>query len=383
MVSNFWKVFKLFLLLIPTFLLFFLMTDNAIFRNSEKFLAVTHPVTTQTIKPFSYADAVSMASPAVVSIQTQASIPQEKHPLLQDPMFSFFYGDNLSGTLSHESVEQGLGSGVIINKQGYILTNNHVIQDAEHITVKLSDNRVAKAKIVGKDLDTDIAVLKIELDKLPVIPIGDSHPMRVGDVVLAIGNPFGFDQTVTHGIISATNRPQIPSQNQAGQLLNNLIQTDAAINPGNSGGALINTDGHLIGINMSIFSQTGGYTGIGFAIPIDTAKTIMTELINQGYISRGWLGTVLQEMSPQMKNHLNFTGEQGIFIRSIYRDSPAQLSGLLPGDIMTKINHIALKDTHHAVQQILTLEPGTHYPIEVVRRGNPMVLSVLIGEKPN
>lgn len=381
MVSKFLKVFKLLLLLIPfSLVLPFLYAKFA----SPLFIADAKPPLPQIeAKQTSYAEAVSLASPAVVSIQTHLRIPQERHPLMQDPMFPFFFGDNFSTTDEPDNTEQGLGSGVIINKQGYILTNNHVIQDATSITVKLPDNRVAKARIIGKDKDTDIAVLKIELDKLPVIPMGASKTTRVGDIVLAIGNPFGFDQTVTQGIISATNRPQIPSAHQTGQLLNNLIQTDAAINPGNSGGALIDAHGHLIGINMSIFSQTGGYIGIGFAIPIDTAKAVMTELIDNGHISRGWLGTVLQDMSPEMKYHLGFKEDSGIFIRSIYRGSPAQISGILPGDIMTKIDNTPLNDTHHAVQQILTLKPGQHYPIEVYRRGKPLTLSVLIGEKPH
>lgn len=348
--------------------------------------------------PVSYADAVALAAPAVVSIHTTKEMPAEMNPLLQDPYFRFFFGDprgmeqygnpqnpekggqpnqppNAREPLPKD-IRTGLGSGVIVSDKGYILTNNHVIQDVDTISVTLPDGRKADAKIIGTDPDTDLAVLQINLDKLPNITMGSSEKLRVGDVVLAIGNPFGLDKTVTQGIISALERTGA----EIG-LMQNLLQTDAAINPGNSGGALIDANGRLIGINTAIVSGTGGYQGIGFAIPIDNALDIMNKLIKTGYISRGYLGVSLQNLTPEIREQIGYKEGEGAFVRAIVNNSPAQKAGLLPGDIITKVNNIVVNDNRQAMQIVSALTPGKSYALEIFRRGEHMTFTVVLGDR--
>ena len=342
--------------------------------------------------PVSYSDAVAKAAPAVVSIKTSKEIPLELNPLLQDPFFRYFFGDpsamldphqnNNSDSLGSNSeklpkeIQQGLGSGVIVNDKGYVLTNNHVIKEADTVTVTLADGRNAEAKVVGTDPDTDLAVLQIKLDKLPVIPIGSSNKLRAGDVVLAIGNPFGFDKTVTMGIVSATERTGV----EIG-MLDHLIQTDAAINPGNSGGALVDAHGNLVGINTVIFSRTGGYSGIGFAIPIDQATDVMNKLIEGGHVSRGYLGVSLQQLNKEIREYIGFKEGLGVYVRAIVRGGPAQKAGLVPGDIITKINNVDLKDERMAVRLVAGLTPGKSYPLEIYRKGDYLSFTIVLGER--
>jgi serine protease DegS len=281
--------------------------------------------------PVSYADAVEKAIPAVVNIHTAKLITHRVHPLLEDPVFQQFFGDRFAK--ARKEIQTSLGSGVLISEQGYVLTNNHVIEGADQIQVLLSDGRSAKATVVGTDTDTDLAVLYIHSSKLPSIVIGDSGKQRVGDVVLAIGNPFGVGQTVTSGIISATGRDHLGIT-----AYEEFIQTDAAINPGNSGGALINTQGELIGINSAIYSRSGGSQGIGFAIPINLAKGVMTQIIETGQVVRGWLGIEAQDMTPQLADTYSLTFRPGMLIGGVMRDGPAGKAGLEPSDIVVSIN---------------------------------------------
>jgi serine protease DegS len=344
----------------------------------------------------SFADAVEKAAPAVVSIQTTKEMPMELHPLLQDPFFRQFFTDPYNNQPGKEKelpkqLQQGLGSGVIINKKGYVLTNNHVIKDAKSISVKLTDGRISDAKVIGSDAKTDLAVLKLNnLKDLPEIKLGSSSSLRVGDAVLAIGNPFGFERTVTFGIVSATGSLQQRLSNNESMegfspMLDNLIQTDAAINPGNSGGALIDSEGNLIGINMAIITNRAdshGNVGIGFAIPIDLAKTVMQQLIDTGYIVRGWLGAYLGDLTEEVKKYLNYKEKSGVYVRGIFRNSPAEKAGLLSGDIIVKINGQEAKNIANAVNIVSNLAPKKGYPFEIFRKGEFITFSVVITERP-
>lgn len=321
--------------------------------------------------PASYADAVVNASPAVVSIQTKSKIPADAHPFSQDPFYQYH---NMP-----RQETQPVGSGVIIDKLGYILTNNHVIKDASSIIIKLSDGREAKASVVGKDPYTDLAVLKIKVKKPPVIAIGNSSKLRVGDIVLAIGNPFNIGQTVTQGIVSAIGKR---AELQLG-LLDHFIQTDAAINPGNSGGALIDAYGNLIGINTLIISPTSGANhGVGFAIPIDYAKDIMQQLIATGKIIRGFLGVILQPISKEVLDYTGFSKKKtGAYISGIVHDSPASKAGLQAGDIVVKVDEKAVIDESGFQRQVADLKPGKASTFEIFRRGQYYTFSVVIGER--
>ncbi len=263
--------------------------------------------------PVSYADAVALAAPAVVNVHTAKVITRRVHPLLDDPIFQHFFGDRFKQ--SRKAIQTSLGSGVIISAQGYVLTNNHVIDGADEIRVLLADGRSSRATVVGTDVDTDLAVLRIEIENLPSIVIGDSGKLRVGDIALAIGNPFGVGQTVTLGIISATGRDQLGIT-----AYEEFIQTDAAINPGNSGGALINAEGELIGINSAIFSRSGGSQGIGFTIPISLAKGVMKQIIEQGHVVRGWLGIEAQDLTPQLAETFGANTTNGVLIAGVLSD---------------------------------------------------------------
>ncbi len=355
------------------------------------------PLSSNIINRVSFADAVARAEPSVVSIQTTKEMPTELHPLLQDPFFKFFFTDpngnqdnNQNNNNLPKQLQQGLGSGVIINKKGYVLTNNHVIKDAKSISIKLPDGRTSDAKVIGSDSKTDLAVLKVsDLKDLPEISLGSSDSLRVGDVVLAIGNPLGFARTVTLGIVSAKGSVQ---ERLAGggslegfsPMLDNLIQTDASINPGNSGGALIDSQGNLIGINMAIITNKydSSNTGIGFAIPIDLAKAIMQQLIDTGHIIRGWLGAYLGDITEEVKKYLNYKDKHGVYVRAIFRDSPAQKAGLLPGDIIVKINGKEAENITSAVNIVSNLSPNKGYPFEIFRKGEFITFSVVISERP-
>ncbi|MCK5481166.1 MAG: Do family serine endopeptidase [Gammaproteobacteria bacterium] len=327
------------------------------------------------VGPVSYADAVAHAAPAVVNVHTAKIITRQIHPLLNDPIFKHFFGERFRNT--RKEIETSLGSGVLISEQGYILTNNHVITGAVEIQVLLADGRTAQASIVGTDVDTDLAVLHIEADSLPTIVIGDSNSLRVGDISLAIGNPFGVGQTVTMGIISATGRDHLGITTYE-----DFIQTDAAINPGNSGGALINARGELIGINSAIFSRSGGSQGIGFAIPISLAKGVMKQIIEQGYVVRGWLGIEAQDLTPRLAESFNLPTTEGVLISGVLRNGPADTAGMLPGDIVTSINNKQVTSSSEAMKIISLQQPGTVISLGVIREGESLTIKSKVNRRP-
>lgn len=343
----------------------------------------------------SYARAVEKTVHAVVSIQTVQEIHYTPHPSFDDPVFKFFFGDiqhdneDQKNVPQNKQFQQGLGSGVIVDKRGYILTNNHVIKDSNTIYVKLSNGSSSIVEIIGNDTRTDLAILRIKkkelLDNLPVISLGNSDHLKVGDVVLAIGNPFGFDNTVTQGIVSGLGSVSARSNEQQvsfGGWLDNLIQTDAAINPGNSGGALIDVHGNLVGINLAIISRSGGSQGIGFAIPINLAKDVMEQLIKTGHIVRGWIGTQLHDLNPELKSYLGYNDDHGVYVQGVIRNSPAERAGILPGDIIVKINDIDVKSVNEAVKLVGSLQPNKSYTVEIFRKFKFYSFSVLISQIP-
>lgn len=322
----------------------------------------------------SYADAVDRAAPAVVNIYTRTLVRQPANPLLNDPFFrNFFNADQLR---QRERIESSLGSGVILNPQGYVVTNNHVISGADSIIVALRDGREAVAEVVGVDPETDLAVLKIELEELPSITFA-SDDMRIGDVALAIGNPFGVGQTVTMGIISATGRNQLGLSTYE-----DFIQTDAAINPGNSGGALVDAYGNLIGINTAIFSKSGGSQGIGFAIPSSLARQVMQDLITHGRVVRGWLGVEIQEMTPRLAESFGMGDRKGLVVAGIFRNGPAHKAGLQPGDVLLSINGEGVRSSRLEMNRIAGFKPGDRITLGVLRNGHEMSLDAMIDERP-
>ena len=320
--------------------------------------------------PGSLAAAAQKAMPAVVSINTSKEV---RSPHLNDPWFHFFFGDQI-GTQQ----QTGLGSGVIVSPDGYILTNNHVVEGADQITVTLADSRIAEARIVGTDPETDLAVLKIELDKLPVIVLGNSDHAVVGDTVLAIGNPFGVGQTVTSGIISALGRCELGINT-----FENFIQTDAAINPGNSGGALVDVEGNLLGINTAIYSRSGGSMGIGFAIPVSTAKIVMDGLVKDGKVTRGWIGVEPNELSPELAETFGVAGANaGVIITGVLQGGPAARAGMLPGDVIVQVDEQRVRNVAEMMTAVASLQPGQRADFEILRNGQSMTLNIVPSERP-
>ncbi len=322
--------------------------------------------------PGSFSPAAKLASPAVVSIATtQASAPA--HPLQNDPWFRFFYGDR-----EDESPQKGLGSGVIVSPEGYILTNNHVIEGAAEIQVTLSDSRRATAQLIGADPDTDLAILRINLERLPVIALGNSDTAQVGDRVLAIGNPFGVGQTVTSGIVSALGRNQLGINT-----FENFIQTDAAINPGNSGGALVDVNGNLIGINTAIYSRSGGNMGIGFAIPVSTARQVLEGIVRDGQVVRGWVGIEPMELTAELIETFGLPKQsEGVIVTGVLQNGPAASAGLRPGDLLLKVAGQPVKNVGELLTQIASLTPGKSAKLEVVRRNQSLTLDVTPAQRP-
>jgi Do/DeqQ family serine protease len=320
-----------------------------------------------------YAPAAKRAAPAVVSI-TASRAPARNN---RDPVFDFFFGNG--ARRMPEERQFGLGSGVIVSSAGYLLTNNHVIEGADDIEVALNDGRSAKAKVVGTDPDTDVAVLKVDLDKLPVIGFGNVESAQVGDVVLAIGNPFGVGQTVTSGIISALGRTQLGINT-----FENFIQTDAAINPGNSGGALVDANGNLLGINTAIFSRTpgGASLGIGFAIPVNTARQVMESLIQSGRVSRGWIGVEPRDLTPDIAQNLGLPIKQGVLITGVLQNGPASNAGLRPGDVVVKVGGATVTNTSQLLTAVAALKPDSKAAIGVQRGDRAVDLTVTVAERP-
>lgn len=327
-----------------------------------------------TSGPSSYAAAVSHASPAVANLYSTKVISEPIHPLFSDPALRHFFGDSLP---QQRRLESSLGSAVIMSREGYLLTNNHVIADAGQVVVALKDGRETQARIIGIDPETDLAVLKIELEDLPVIRRGESDQVQIGDVALAIGNPFGVGQTVTMGIVSATGRNQLGINTYE-----DFIQTDAAINPGNSGGALVDAEGRLLGINTAIFSRSGGSQGIGFAIPVKLALNIMESIIEHGQVVRGWLGLEVQALTPELAETFGLQERTGILVAGVFRDGPAAQAGLQPGDIILSIAGETAIDGRSSMNQVARMQPGEQMEMEVLRLGERLLLQAKVGMRP-
>jgi len=319
----------------------------------------------------SYSAAAKRATPAVVSITASKAPPRSQRA--DDPWFQFFFGDRAR----QREPQIGLGSGVIVSAEGYLLTNNHVVAGADDIEVMLADGRQGKARVIGTDPDSDLALLKIELERLPAVSFGDSDRMQVGDVVLAIGNPFGVGMTVTSGIISALGRNQLGLNT-----FENFIQTDAAINPGNSGGALVDATGNLLGINTAIFSPSGGSLGIGFAIPVSTAKQVMEGLIKDGQVTRGWIGVEPRDLTPEIAQTLNLPVKQGVLITGVLNSGPASAAGLRPGDVVVRIAGTPVANTTQLLNAVAALKPHAEAVIAVQRGDKALELSVTVVQRP-
>lgn len=320
--------------------------------------------------------AASRASAAVVSINTSKA--PARNPQTANPWFRFFYGDQ------ENQARTGLGSGVVVSTQGYVLTNNHVIEGADEIEVTLNDRRQARARVVGTDPDTDLAVLKIELDRLPAMNFGSSNELQVGDQVLAIGNPFGVGQTVTSGIVSALGRNQLNIN-----IFEDFIQTDAAINPGNSGGALVDIQGQLVGINTAIYSQSGGSLGIGFAIPVSTARMVLESIIKDGQVTRGWIGVEPRDLSPELAETFgikppkgDISQLQGVIVTGVLQGGPAARAGIQPGDVIKQVAGRSVGNVTQLLSAVAALQPGSSVTLGLIRRTEQMELAVVPGVRP-
>lgn len=322
----------------------------------------------------SYRQAVVRAMPSVVNIYTMKAVRQPQSPLLDDPFLRRFFGERFD----NEEKQTNLGSGVVISPEGYIVTNNHVVETADQIEVAFEGGKKAPAKLVGADPETDLAVIKVDLPNLPAMTLGHIDEARVGDVVLAIGNPFGVGQTVTMGIISALGRSQLGIN-----IYENFIQTDAAINPGNSGGALIDVQGNLLGINSAIYSRTGGSLGIGFAIPVSTVKTVMESIISQGQVVRGWIGVEPRDITPELAKNLGLSQKEGVIIAGILKNGPADKAGMKPGDVLLSVKDQPVSSMKEMFNLIARLQPGSRVEMAVSRDGRTMSMVVTVGKRPS
>lgn len=321
-----------------------------------------------------YRSAVARSAPAVVNVYATRYYQQQLHPLFQDPLFRQFFGEVPSATQQRRNEP---GSGVIIRAEGYILTNHHLVRNADEFSITLADGRTSTATLVGSDPATDLAVLKTDMTDLPTIPIGNPGQMQTGDVVLAIGNPFDYGQTVTLGIISAMRRTRLGIT-----AIENFIQTDAAINPGSSGGALINVDGEMIGLNSAIVSNTGGSQGIALAVPVDIAVEVMNQIIEKGSVERGWLGIEAQLLSPDTVENAEL-GQGGVLIAGVFENGPAHRAGIVPGDIILSINGKPLYDPRQTIRMISDLEPGTEVTVKVLRGWEEQTFRITVDRRPN
>ena len=324
----------------------------------------------------SYADAAQKASPAVVNVfsSKDGSLPPD--PRAKDPLFRYFFG-NKNNNKQQEQPAANLGSGVIVSSEGYILTNQHVVDGADQIEIALADGRTTTAKVIGVDPETDLAVLKVNLTNLPTITLGRMDQTRVGDVVLAIGNPFGVGQTVTMGIVSATGRGNMGIEDYE-----DFIQTDAAINPGNSGGALVDVNGNLLGINTAIYSRSGGSLGIGFAIPVSTARSVLESIITTGSVTRGWIGVEPQDVTPEIAESFGLEQKSGAIVAGVLKNGPADRAGIKPGDILVSVDGQDITDTTRLLNLIAQIKPGSNAKIHLVRKNHEMDLDVMIGKRP-
>ena len=337
-------------------------------------LPIVQTSTSATPASNSYADAVQRAMPSVVNIFSSKEVRAQRHPLLNDPIFRRFFGDQLPDEATRAS---SLGSGVIVSTSGYVLTNHHVVEAADEIEVALADGKKLLARVVGNDPETDLAVLRVNADDLPSITFGSSETLRVGDIVLAIGNPFGVGQTVTSGIISALGRTGLGINT-----FENFIQTDAAINPGNSGGALIDANGNLIGINTAIFTRTGSSAGIGFAIPVSTAKMVLDQIVKSGSVTRGWIGVEVQEITPPMAESFKLSSTRGALIAGVLRGGPADKAGVKPGDVLVEVEGKPVADPAGMLNLIAALAPGQSAKVRLKRQGQDVDANVTVGRRP-
>ncbi len=341
---------------------------------------VAAPAATSTASPagrlISFSDAAKRAMPTVVNIYTSKEVKAQRPPFMDDPVFRYFFGGE---TDSPAQKSNNLGSGVIVSEQGYILTNAHVVEAADEIEVALADNRRAKAKVIGTDPETDLAVIKIDLPKLPAITFGQSDQAQVGDMVLAIGNPFGVGQTVTFGIISALSRSHLGINT-----FENFIQTDAAINPGNSGGALVDINGNMIGINTAIYSRTpgGASLGIGFAIPVSTAKQVLDQLVQTGTVTRGWIGVAVQDLTGELAESLKLSEARGTLITEVFSGTPADQAGMKSGDVLVAVDGKPVTDSAGMLTLISAITPGSSAALKVIRTQKEVELKVTVGKRP-
>jgi Do/DeqQ family serine protease len=334
----------------------------------------TSASTPSAVRALSYSDAVRRATPSVVNIFTSKEVRAPRHPLLNDPLFRRFFGDQLPDEAQRAS---SLGSGVIVSTSGYILTNHHVVEAADEIEIALVDGKKLLAKVVGNDPETDLAVLRVTSENLPSISFGTSETLSVGDVVLAIGNPFGVGQTVTSGIVSALGRTGLGINT-----FENFIQTDAAINPGNSGGALIDAAGNLVGINTAIFSRSGGSMGIGFAIPVSTAKMVLEQIVKNGSVTRGWIGVEVQEITPPQAESFKLGTTRGALIAGVLRGGPADKGGVKPGDVLVEVQGKPVADPAGMLNLIAALAPGQSARVKLKRQGQDVDATVTVGRRP-
>ena len=326
--------------------------------------------------PLTFSGALAAARPAVVNIRTEKTVPREQSPLAENPLLRRF-ADPEVGQPPETLVQNSLGSGVVVSAQGYVLTNYHVIAEAEAIRVTLLDGREAPARLVGSDPDTDLAVLRTEMTGLPPIRFGRSSDLTTGDVVLAIGNPFGFGQTVTMGIVSATGRNRLGVNT-----FEDFIQTDAAINPGNSGGALVNPQGELVGINTALLSRAGGAEGIGFAIPADLAMGVLRQILEHGQVVRGWLGIRARSLAPDVAASLALDPGQGALVVDVLEDGPGHRAGLVPGDVILQVNGRAVGDVRNLLEDIAQQAPGQEIVLGVWRDGRQQQVQAAVGQRP-
>jgi serine protease DegQ len=331
------------------------------------------PATGLAGRTASYSEGVRKAVPAVVNIFTSKAVKAQRQPFMDDPLFRQFFGDQFES--DQRSV--GLGSGVIVSSKGYILTNHHVIEQADEIEVATADGKKFKARVVGSDPETDIAVLRVDIQGLPAITFGNDVSLRPGDVVLAIGNPFGVGQTVTMGIVSAVGRSHLGINT-----FENFIQTDAAINPGNSGGALIDSQGNLVGINTAIYSQSGGSLGIGFAIPVSSARQVMEQIIETGSVTRGWIGVEAQEITPELAESFKLPSASGALIAGVLRGGPADKAGVKPGDILAAVDDKPVTDPQSMLNLVAALVPGKPAALKLMRDQKNLVVRVDVGKRP-
>ena len=350
---------------------------------SPAFALSSTPINRDARLGTSFAPIVKKVAPSVVNIYSTRFIKERpmRNPMLNDPFFRQFFGNQMPSEgddRERTRKEQSLGSGVIVSPDGYILTANHVVAEADEVKVSIADNKKEyTAKVIGKDQATDIAVLKIQAANLPAVTLADSDQLEVGDVVLALGNPFGVGQTVTMGIVSALGRSGLGFNGYE-----NFIQTDAAINPGNSGGALVDVEGRLVGINTAIISRSGGNQGIGFAVPINMARNVLERLVSGGKVTRGYLGIIPQDIDADLAKQFNLADQNGALIGDVMADTPAAKAGLKSGDVITAVNGQTVTDAHGLQLTVSQISPGTTIPVKIIRNGFGKTVNVTLAELP-